>query len=190
MEVTINLNGIFAKINDKSELRETAQSIVTQIQTAYNARLAELMPKENAPVVVDAAPSAKGKKSAPTKTKKAAKDEFKGVPEADEQKATPTKKSKDTKKSEPAKATKPEKEKPTKVEQIKIASLTKAQVKAMNIKFEQYSEKCMFLTGETKPIKDEIKAIGGAHWNQSRKGWFIKNDSAKALAKALKIKLA
>lgn len=184
MEVTVNLNGIFAKINDKSELRETAQSIVTQIQTAYNARLAELMPKET-PVVLDAAPSTKGKKSAPTKTKKSTKNEFEGVPEANEQKATPTKKDKSAKD-----AAKTESNKPEKVEQVKIASLTKKQITAMNIKFEQYSEKCMFLTGETKPIKDEIKAIGGAHWNQSRKGWFIKNDSAKALAKALKIKLA
>lgn len=166
MEVTVNLNGIFAKINDKSELRETAQDIVTQIQTAYNARLAELMPKETL-VSIDAAPSTKGKKSAPTKTKKTAKSEFEGVPEAAKTESNTEK-----------------------VEQVKIASLTKKQITAMNIKFEQYSEKCMFLTGETKPIKDEIKAIGGAHWNQSRKGWFIKNDSAKALAKALKIKLA
>ena len=60
----------------------------------------------------------------------------------------------------------------------------------MGIHFEQYSEKCMFMTGETKCIKDEIKAIGGAHWNSARKGWFIKNDNAKTLAKALKIKLA
>ena len=186
MEVTVNLNGIFAKINDKSELRETAQDIVTQIQTAYNARLAELMPKETL-VSIDAAPSTKGKKSAPTKTKKTAKSEFEGVPEADEQKAAPTKKGNDAKGT--AKAAKTESN-TEKVEQVKIASLTKKQITAMNIKFEQYSEKCMFLTGETKPIKDEIKAIGGAHWNQSRKGWFIKNDSAKALAKALKIKLA
>ena len=97
MEVTVNLNGIFAKINDKSELRETAQSIVTQIQAAYNARLAELMPKET-PAVIDAAPSTKGKKSAPTKTKK-------------------DKSAKDVAKTES--------NKPEKVEQVKIASLTK-----------------------------------------------------------------
>ena len=83
-----------------------------------------------------------------------------------------------------------ESEKTAKVEQVKIASLTKKQITAMGIHFEQYSEKCMFMTGETKCIKDEIKAIGGAHWNSARKGWFIKNDNAKTLAKALKIKLA
>lgn len=185
MEVTVNLNNVFARIDNAKELKETANNIMQQIKVAYDTRLAELMPQKGAAVVVDATTSTKGKKSATTKTKKSTKNEFEGVPEANEQKATPTKKDKSAKD-----AAKTESNKPEKVEQVKIASLTKKQITAMNIKFEQYSEKCMFLTGETKPIKDEIKAIGGAHWNQSRKGWFIKNDSAKALAKALKIKLA
>lgn len=186
MEVTVNLNGIFAKINDKSELRETAQDIVTQIQTAYNARLAELMPKE-IPVVIDAAPSTKGKKSAPTKTKKSTKNEFEGVPEANEQKATPTKKDKSAKD-----AAKTESNKPEKVEQVKIASLTKKQISAMKIRFEEYNEKCMLLIGETKPIKEDIKSGGWTKWysRDERQGWLVNKTYAAKLAKALKIKIA
>jgi len=189
MEVTVNLNGIFAKINDKSELRETAQSIVTQIQTAYNARLAELMPKET-PVVVDAAPSTKGKKSAPNKTKKTTKGEFEGVPEANEQKATPTKKDKSAK--DAAKSAKTESNKPEKVEQVKIASLSKKQIAAMNIRFEEYNEKCMLLIGETKPIKEDIKSGGWTKWysRDERQGWLVNKTYAAKLAKALKIKIA
>ena len=164
MEVTVNLNDIFAKINDKSELRETAQSIVTQIQVAYNARLAELMPKET-PAVIDAAPSTKGKKSAPTKTKK-------------------DKSAKDVAKTES--------NKPEKVEQVKIASLTKKQISTMKIRFEEYNEKCMLLIGETKPIKEDIKSGGWAKWysHDERQGWLVNKAYATKLAKALKIKLA
>lgn len=120
-----------------------------------------------------------------TATIKAAKTEVK----ADAKAVKATTKAKATT-VKATKAADTESEKTAKVEQVKIASLTKKQITAMNIHFEQYSEKCMFMTGETKCIKDEIKAIGGAHWNGARKGWFIKNDNAKTLAKALKIKLA
>lgn len=197
MEVTVNLNGVFAQINDAKELKETAQNIVEQINTAYQARLAELMPKKNAPAVVDATPSTKGKKSAPTKIKRT-KGEFDGVPEADAAK-TASKKSKsakDTAKSEPKTTTKDtaKSAKPAKVEQVKISSLTKAQVKAMNIHFEEYSEKCMLMIGETKSIKDDIKANGWARWysraEDERKGWMVNKEYAATLAKALKIKLA
>lgn len=192
MEVTVNLNGVFTQIDNAKELKETANNIIQQISTAYNARLAELMPEKAAPVVVDATPSTRGKKTAPTKTKKTAKDEFKGVPEADEQKAAPTKKGKTTK--DTTKTAKTENDKSAKVEQVKIASLTKAQIKAMNIHFEEYSEKCMLLIGETKPIKEDIKAGGWAKWydrsGDERHGWLINKTYANKLAKALKIKLA
>ena len=198
MEVTVNLNGVFAQINNAKELKETTNNIIQQLSTAYNARLAELMPQKAAPVVVDTTPSTKGKKSTPAETKNTAKGEFEGVPEADEQEAAPAKKSKGTKKSEPAKdaakATKPEKEKPARVEQVKIASLTKAQIKAMNIHFEEYNEKCMLLIGETKSIKEDIKTGGWAKWydrsGDERHGWLINKTYARKLAQALKIKIA
>lgn len=190
MEVTVNLNGIFAQINDAKELKETANDIIQQISTAYNARLAELMHQKAAPVVVDATPSAKGKKTAPTKTKKNTKDEFSGVPEADEQKAAPTKKSKSAK--DTTKDKKTESNKHEEIEQVKIASLTKKQVAAMHIHFEEYNEKCMLLIGETKPIKEDIKAGGWAKWystkHDEREGWLINKTYAAKLAKALKIK--
>lgn len=181
MQVQVNLNGVFAQIESAKELKETANNIMQQIKAAYDVRLAEIMPKakgvKNGVVAISATPTTKGKKAA-------AKNEFEGVPEADTQKAAPTKKA--------AKETKATTEKAAKVEQVKIASLTKAQIKAMNIYFEQYSEKCMLMIGETKPIKEDIKENGWARWysKDGRQGWMVKNDYAQQLAKALKIKLA
>ena len=175
MEVTVNLNNVFARINNAKELKETANNIMQQIKVAYDTRLAELMPQKGAVVVVDATTSTKGKKSAPTKTKKSTKNEFEGVPEANKQKATPTKK-----------------DKSAKVEQVKIASLTKKQISAMKIRFEEYNEKCMLLIGETKPIKEDIKSGGWTKWysHDERQGWLVNKAYATKLAKALKIKLA
>lgn len=196
MNVTVNLNGVFAKIDNAQELKECANDIIMQIKTAYDERLAELLPKTKSKsntVDVEGAKAAKGAKGVkaakPTATKKAvAKRETAKPTPKPTAKQTPTKKASKVA-AVPSKTAKTTEKKPT-VEQIKIASLTRAQIKAMNIKFEKYSDKCMLLTGETKPIKDEIKAIGGAHWNSTLKGWFVKNDNAKLLAKALKIKIA
>lgn len=181
MEVTVNMNGIFARIENAKELKETANSIMQQIKAAYDARLVELMPAK-----VEATPSTKGTKAAPKYKKQTAKSEFAGVPEADAEnkKKTAPKQSKSTK--ETAKTD----TKPVKVEQIKIASLTKKQINAMKIHFEQYNEKCMLIVGETKPIKEDIKSTCWARWHNERKGWIVSNDGAQTLAKALKIKLA
>lgn len=166
INVSINIESVFAQFETANELKEVAQSVVNKINAAYKARLAELQgkTKKDEPVQVVITPSAEKEKTvkAPRKSKKT---------EPKTEKAT-------------------EKKAKEEVEQISISSLTKAQIKAMDLKFVQYSEKCMFLTGNTRCIKDEIMATGGAHWNGHRQGWFVKNDTAKELAKALKIKIA
>lgn len=170
INVTINIESVFAQFETANELKEVAQSVVNQINAAYKARLAELQGKaeKEQPVEVVVTPSAKSEKS--TKTSRKPK---KAEPKAEKV----TKKPADKKAKE-------------EVEQVSIASLTKAQIKAMDLNFVKYSDKCMFLTGNTRSIKDEIMATGGAHWNGHRQGWFVKNDTAKELAKALKIKIA
>lgn len=168
MEITTLVEYAFSKITDAKELQAVAQDVVRQIHTAYTARLAEIKPGKgaakaaavNAPVA-----SAKGSK---TVTVEPAKVD-----------ASPEKKAPRNVKGKMFRG----------VEQVKIASLTRAQVKAMNIKFVQYSDKCMFVTGDTMPLHDEIMALGGTHWNTPKKGWFMMNDSAAAFAKALKIKM-
>lgn len=166
INVSINIESVFAQFETANELKEVAQSVVNQINAAYKARLAELQGKvkKDEPVQVVVMPSAEKEKTVktPRKSKKA---------ESKAEKMT-------------------EKKAKEEVEQISISSLTKTQIKAMDLKFVQYSDKCMFLTGNTRCIKDEIMATGGAHWNGKRQGWFIKNDTAKELAKALKIKIA
>lgn len=175
MKVNINVASVFAQIATADELKAVANDIVAQVKNQYTARLSEILGTNveqpvsvsvNANEVPATDKAAKGKGRAKSGKKTAAKS-------ADTKKAeeTPAKKAREV------------------VEQVSISSLTKAQVKKMGIQFEQYSEKCMFLTGDTRCIKDEIMANGGAHWNSSRKGWFIKNDNAKELAKALKIKV-
>lgn len=175
-KVQINIKSVFAKLENENELKEVAQSIVNQINVAYKKRLAELLSgnaSETVDVTIDGADAPKADKS---------------------EKAAPVKKSrKGLKTAETAKAVDKETDrKPSKevVKQVSISSLTKAQIKAMDLKFEKYSDKCMFLTGNTRCIKDEIMATGGAHWNGKRQGWFVKNDTAKEIAKALKIKIA
>ena len=78
----------------------------------------------------------------------------------------------------------------TKVVQISISSLTKAQIKKMGLRFEKYSDRCQLLIGDTKPIKDEIKSIGKGHWYAKKEGWFLTNKNAEKLAALLKIKTA
>lgn len=171
-KVQINIESVFAKFENGNELKEVAQSIVNQINVAYKKRLAELL-SDGAPETVDVTVDG-------TDAPKADKSE----------KAAPTKKSR--KGARAAETVKEADKKPSKeiVKQVSISSLTKAQIKAMDLKFEKYSDKCMFLTGNTRCIKDEIMATGGAHWNGKRQGWFVKNDTAKEIAKALKIKIA
>lgn len=166
-KVTINIESVFNGVNDMKELKEMAQSCINQISAAYKKRLTALEAIAKKPSDVDitteSEPKTKARKTVKKTSEKAAN--------------TTTKKT----------AEKAEKEV---VEQIAISSLTKAQIKAMGLKFEKYSDKCMFLTGNTRSIKDEIKSMNGATWNGHRQGRFVKNDTAKELAKALKIKIA
>lgn len=177
INVEINIESVFAQFETVNELKEVAQSVVNQINAAYKARVAELQgnAKANAPVKIAVSTSSKGEKPVSKVTK--------NTPKAKEPISKTTKPQTKTN-------NKAEKQQKEEVEQISISSLTKAQIKAMDIKFAQYSDKCMFLSGNTRCIKDEIMATGGAHWNGRRQGWFVKNDTAKALAKALKIKIA
>lgn len=180
INVTINIESVFAQFKTADELKEVAQSVVNQVSSAYKARLAEIQGKSVTEQPVEIAIStdegkqttSKAGKKTPTKPKTSSKTKTPAKEVAEEKTEKKTEKKKEV------------------VEQVLIASLTKAQIKAMNIKFEKYSDKCMFLTGNTKSIKDEIKTVGGAHWNHARQGWFIKNESAQKLAKALKIKIA
>lgn len=180
MKVNINVASVFAQIATADELKAVANDIVAQVKNQYTARLSEILGTNveqpvsvsvNANEVLATDKAAKGKGRAKSGKKTAAKSTDTKSADAKKAEETPAKKAREV------------------VEQVSIGSLTKAQIKKMGIQFEQYSEKCMFLTGDTRCIKDEIMANGGAHWNSSRKGWFIKNDNAKDLAKALKIKV-
>lgn len=179
MKVNINVASVFAQIATADELKAVANDIVAQVKNQYTARLSEILGTNveqpvsvsvNANEVPATDKAAKGKGRAKSGKKTATKTTAKNA-DTKTAEETPAKKAREV------------------VEQVSIGSLTKAQIKKMGIQFEQYSEKCMFLTGDTRCIKDEIMANGGAHWNSSRKGWFIKNDNAKNLAKALKIKV-
>lgn len=179
--VNINIASVFAQYENANELKEIAQSVVNQVNEAYKARLAELKPKTAAkqPTVeiTTASTSTNGKRVAKKDAAKA------------KQAATKDTKTKQTK-AEP----KAKKERKPEVPQVKITSLTKAQIKKLGIHFEKYNEKCMLVVGETQSIKDAIKDGGWARWysrkDDDRQGWMVNNDYAKTIAKELKIKLA
>lgn len=184
MEKRMDLNGLFntlfASVTSVPELKEAANVICGQVKTAFEARIKELA-EEGGEIKLK--PTTKGKTAA-----KMAHDKV----VSKKAKAAQTKAAKakaETPKTAEAPKVKEETAKP-KVEQVAISSLTKAQIKAMNIKFEKYTDKCYFMTGETRSISQDIAKIGGATWNRTRQGWFVKNDIAKILAKSFGMKLA
>lgn len=168
VNVTINIESVFSQFATVKELKEVAQGVINQVNAAYKARLVQIQKasEKEQPAQVPVSVSSNGTKTAKA-TPKNTKQPKKTAPKVEE----------------PAKETTTEKKPKEEVKQVSISSLTKAQIKAMNIKFEHYSEKCMFLTGNTRCIKDEIKATGKARWNNHRQGWFVGNDAAKELGR-------
>lgn len=183
INVTINIESVFAQFATAKELKEVAQSVVNQVNVAYKARLAELKAETAGDEPVKIPVSVSGNETKTAKQLKQPKEETPKAKESAKKTGKTESKKAESKKTE-------SKKKREVVPQVSVSSLTKAQIKEMDIKFVQYSEKCMFLTGNTRCIKDEIKEKCGGIWNGSRQGWFIKNDAAKQLAKALKIKIA
>lgn len=172
-KLNVDFHSTFNGINDIDQLRYVKQVIMLATQEAFEARRKEIEPKtETKPsVTVNMKP-----KAAPVEEAEA--EEVKEEPKA-EPKKTVVKKT-------AAKVTKPSKEE---VKQLKIAELTPADIKKMGVKFYRYSEKCIFLVGETKPIKEAIKSEAGGHWNHARKGWFLKDEAGRKLAKEMGCKI-
>lgn len=164
---------LFDHVSSVEGLRDIANSLCQTINEQYKLRKSEIKPAETAQMTVI-------KPVAKPAVEEAQAEEIK---EASQPKHTTKRTAKATKKTE-AKA------KEAEVKQVSIASLTKDDIKKMNIKFVQYSEKCVALTGETKPIKEEIKRLAGGHWNGFRQCWFLKSDQGHALAKAMHCRVA
>lgn len=155
MNVKINFGGVFASVESKSELKKIANELIksfsSQIQAAYAERLKELNEDEEPEVGVEAKPTTK--KQSKT-TGKASKQTANG------------------KANNKAKAAADDDKK--KVKQVKISSLTKAEVKKMGIKFVKYNDKCTSVLGDTKAIKDDLrKIVGWTKWMGEEKGWII-----------------
>lgn len=174
-KLNVDFHSTFNGITDIEQLRYVKQVIMLATQEAFEARRKEIEPKtETKPsVTVNMKPKAK---AAPVEEAEA--EEVEEEPKA-ELKKTAVKKT-------AAKVTKPAKEE---VKQLKIAELTPADIKKMGVKFYRYSEKCIFLVGETKPIKEAIKSEAGGHWNHARKGWFLKDEAGRKLAKEMSCKI-
>lgn len=174
MKVQVNFGSVFATIKDEKSLKEVANSISMQLKDAYTKRLAELTKgvKTEKKVEIKVENKAEGKvektKPAPKETKAEKKAEKKSAPKAD-------KKAKDEK-------------------EFIVAITDKKAVKALGLSFVPYSEKCWVLVGNTKPLRADIKKLGGS-FNSRLKveggaGWVFKKDDVKKAAKALGIKVA
>lgn len=183
MKVTVNFSTVFAQIKSESELKEVANSISEQLKSAYGKRAQEL------------AKSVKPAKSAVTvemKTteKKAAK--AKSAPKKTE--SAPKAEKKTTEKTEKAESKKTEKE-------PQIALTNTKELKKLGLKFLPYSEKCVLLAGNTKPIAKELGKMkkSGVFGNGHLKavegfgggfGWLVnkENKEYKNVCKALHLK--
>lgn len=181
MQVKVNFGGVFATIKDEKILKEVANSISEQLKSAYTKRLAELA------------------KSVKTKAEVVEiKAEGKSAPKA---------------KSEAAKESKPKTAKESKTESKErtltldgeavpqIALTNTKELKKLGLKFIPYSEKCVILSGNTKPIHAELKnmrkdgVFGNMHLKKVKGfeggfGWLVnkENKSYKNVCKKLGLK--
>jgi hypothetical protein len=158
------LYNAFKQLKTVEELRQMAGGMVAEINAAAKIRFEELKPTTEGTTSI----------SINAKPQQVEEAEAEEIVEKPKHGRKSTKKAATTTKSE---------HKETK--QLKIASLTKADIKKMDIHFYQYSEKCVLLRGETKAIKDDIMETTGSHSFRENYGWFLKNDKGHALAKAM-----
>lgn len=174
-KLNVDFHSTFSGISDIEQLRYVKQVIMLATQEAFEARRKEIEPKTER------------KPSVSVEMKPVAKTEEVEEAEAEEVVDEPKTTKKSTAKKITAKKT--EKSEKGEIKQIKIAELTAADIKKMGVKFYKYSEKCIFLVGETKPIKEAIKSECGGHWNSARKGWFLKAEAGRKLAKEMGCKV-
>lgn len=173
------MKNFFAQLTTVEKLREVAGGMVAEINAAAKARFMELKPvttgattiSMNAPQTehVEEAQAEEVTEDTQTTPKAAPKTMAK---RGGYRKSTKTENA-------------PKTEKKTERKQVKIASLTKEDIKKMDIHFYQYSEKCVLLRGETKCIKDDIMEQTGSHSFRENYGWFLKSEKGHALAKAM-----
>ena len=185
MNVTVNFGSVFATIKDESVLKEVANSISMQLKDAYTKRVQELAKKSVKPsaLKVDIKTGAKTEKAEKKveKAKPAPKKEAKAEKKTAEKKSAPKK---ETAEKEP-----------------QIALTDVKAMKKLGLKFIPYSEKCVLLTGNTKPIAKELGKMkeSGVFGNGHLKavegfeggfGWLVnKNNSEyKNVCKALHLK--
>lgn len=167
-------NEVFNAINDAKELAKYANTILTQVKDAYTERKAELEKVEKS-----------ASKKGASKAKKTEKAESKKAAPKAEKKA----------KSEKNTLTLGGEE----VAQISITD-TKA-LKKLGLKFVPYSEKCLLISGNTKPIHKELKGMkaegvfGNAHLKavdgfEGGFGWLVNknNKGYKGVCKKLGLK--
>lgn len=173
MQVQVNFTSVFATIKNANDLKEVANSISSQLKDAYTKRLAEL----SKTVAAEKKIEVKVENKAGGKVEKA-----KPAPKAEKKVAE--------KKSAPKK----EKAEKKDEKEFIVAITDKKAVKALGLSFVPYSEKCWVLVGNTKPLRADIKKLGGSFNSRLKveggNGWVFKKDDVKKAAKALGIKVA
>ena len=172
------MKNFFAQLTTVEKLREVAGGMVAEINAAAKARFMELKPVTTGATTISM--------NAP-QTEHVEEAQAEEVTE--DTQTTPKAAPKTTAKRGYRKSAKtedvPKTEKKAERKQVKIASLTKEDIKKMDIHFYQYSEKCVLLRGETKCIKDDIMEQTGSHSFRENYGWFLKSEKGHALAKAM-----
>lgn len=145
MKVNCNFCAVFAQFKSVEEVKEVANAIRDELISSFNARVKELggdkQKKADVNVAVSAAEDKKGVKKSETKAEKKTAEKK-------------TAKKGDTKSE---KEVKKERERNYDVEQIALTD-TKA-LKKLGLKFIPYNDKCLLLTGETKPIAQALRGL-------------------------------
>lgn len=157
------LESVFANYTSTEELKSAANSIIKQVQTAYEARYKE--------IAADASTEKAKPAAAPAKPESKSKKDK-------------------TPKAKPAEAPKPE-SKPASDADTLIAITDTAAIKKLGLTFEKYNDRCWVLRGNTKPLrkvlKEQFKGVFNSHLTGGE-GWVIKTANAQECANALGLK--
>lgn len=170
VKVSNNFATEFKNIQSINDLKVIANALMAELKKAYDERFEELKgsePTVNAEIKVETAKKPKVKETKTAKVEAPAPEKPKAKGKAKEVKG--------------AKKTKA----PKKAQTVVTASAE--ELSALNLEFKSYNERCMVLTGDTKPLRKELRELGGVYNSRLSvgEGWVFRNADAQRVCDAL-----
>lgn len=182
INVKNNFASVFSAYTNENEIKSIANAIGQELKKSVEARLAELAGgKATATVEVNVSVQSEATSKPTATTKKDATAKAKEV----------AARLKETQKAKPEPKAKAEPKVKSESEDDTLISITdKDAIAKLGLTFVKYTDKCYALYGDTKPLRNELKKLGGT-FNKYLKvgeGWVFRNKQVPEIEKALGIK--